>query len=711
MPTELTLKSLEDDLKGALQADLNALLLQVRCRVKAVTLQIFIQLRDQQTSAESQIFSTLSRFLSTIKQSSCCRGELFGVQHVQALLFGEGQRQPYARRAVSLRSGTQSSGVATGEQDCPGCSNKIDRVSEPNVLGPQSDRSLARVKHGLTDYRRLRETERKSTKINRLNDSSVLVNGDRPVHHQKSIEEWGHRGQTQLSLVPISWLLCQQYDAVAGVLFWCKVSEHQKVDKEPRVKGIEPQKDNLQKVESIEQKSSQKRRFRNRWILIKAAVAGLTLTVSGTSVYALTRPCVIGDCDVLNTAQVLNQESQQLLDTVRTPKEVIVAYEKLVEANYQLAQIPFWSKYYEEAQSLLTHYQEEADFVSQIVMAQRQAHEATLSAQEPPHPLPVWEDIRGQWQEAIAQLEQVPPNTGVANLANTKLNEYQYYLSAIDQRITQERDAQAKIAAARQAAQIAEARESVAGSAESWQLVYITWQVVMNRLADISKDTMAYAEAQQLNSIYSARLTASRERYAQEQLSFDAFTQATTFAEQAMQEEQSGRVTQALAAWQNALTNIQQIPEGTSFYEQAQPLLNSYAEELARTEGILAGIVALEEHRPTLNRACTASSPVCSYTLGLTGIQIFMTDLYADGLRQVLTAGIPTTDTDSGQFGLDLELPKVTVLLQTLTTIGNESQVAIQLFDNSDQLIATYDPSVGGYVQPDVEDSEDGSNS
>jgi hypothetical protein len=372
----------------------------------------------------------------------------------------------------------------------------------------------------------------------------------------------------------------------------------------------------------------------------------VTLTLTGVSTYALTRPCVVGSCDVINTAQILNQESQHLLNTAAIPgevitaEEVVTAYENLVEANYQLARIPFWSKYYDVAQELLGQYQEEADFVAQIVNAQRQAYEATLSAQEAPHPLPVWEDIRGQWQEAIAQLSTVPPDTGVTPLATTKLSEYQQYLSDIDQQIDQERAAQAKITEARQVAQIAEARESSASSAASWQLVFVTWQVVINRLAEVPKETMAYAEAQQLNAIYSDRLATSQERHREEQRAQQAYSEATTLAEEALQHEQEGRLTQALVAWQNALTNVQQISEETSYYDQAQPLLSSYGEELARTEEALGTLARLETYRPLLNRACTASSPVCSYILEPEGIQIFMADAYAEGLSQFLSAGM-----------------------------------------------------------------------
>jgi hypothetical protein len=41
----------------------------------------------------------------------------------------------------------------------------------------------------------------------------------------------------------------------------------------------------------------------------------------------------------------------------------------------------------------------------------------------------------------------------------------------------------------------------------------------------------------------------------------------------------------------------------------------------------------------------------------------------------------------------------VTSLLQAISTIGDDSQIAIELYDSGNQLIATYEPSEGGYIQ------------
>ncbi len=671
--TERTLNSLENNLRNVMEAEGNFLKPQVRCCVNSPTLRVFIQHRKPQTSDQPQLHRALSQSLrmvsNAIQQDSGITYDGATLQGAQVMVYYEGQRYPYAKRSL-LRTAENHSSQSALEAGAPDHS-QASTHADPMLEHPIQKNGARQSQLG--EHNQTQES------------------GDRP--NQASF-------RPQAPQAPA--LETSQQSAETHAV--AQSTETQNAEAQNTdAQNTETQSAETQNAKAPEtDASSTPQQLWNRWLIIKATAAGVALAVVGVSTYALTRPCVIGGCSVLVTAQTLNEESHQLLSTVTDPKEVVAAYEKLVEANYQLARIPFWSAYYDDAQHLLIRYQADADVIAQIVQAQRQAYAATLIAQEAPHPLAVWEEIRGQWQEAIAQLDEVPLDTTVANLASIKRTEYQTNLSTIDQRISQEQDAQTKIIAARQAAQIAEDRESTAESAENWQLVYVTWQVVINRLDGIPKDTMAYAEAQHLYAIYSARLTASRDRYLQEQLSYSAYTQALALAEQAMQNEDADRLTEALVAWQNVVSTIQQIPEGTSYYEQAQPLLTSYSEELARTEDTLNRIAMLERYRPILNQACTANVPVCSYTLGLDGIQIFMVESYAERLRQFFIAGLSLTDSNFNQSDLARQLPKMTTLLQTITAIGNESQIAVELFDSESQLIATYDPSVSGYVQPEA---------
>ncbi|MEM7773760.1 MAG: hypothetical protein AAF327_25050, partial [Cyanobacteria bacterium P01_A01_bin.37] len=507
---EPTLKSLEDDLESMLRVKLGDDATQVRCRPASYSLYIFIQHSPCQQSSAVDIYSLLASFLRdrlSTSHRATSLGDWPNVQQILVGLYRKGSPAPYEKRKIQLTSVVNSALVTVGHKSGDSFSGPSSLGAANGSLGVKATKHQHQVQNqvqnqvqiqvsrtaalngGISEDIDFKKTPKKTASPDAIPNRHAIPN--RQTGIQNSADK------PSLDALPSS-------------------------EPEPslRDKLVIPKTALL-----FIQKQVQ-----NRLFLAKAAIVGLTLAVFGTGTYAMTRPCVMGSCEVLDTAQTLNQQSQELLSTATSATEIVNAYEKLLEANYQLEKIPFWSDHYDQARILISEYQEEADFVYQIVGAQRQAHEVTLSTQSPPYPLSFWEDVRGQWREAIAQLKAIPPDTDVAHLANTKLTEYQHYLSTIDHYISREQEAQSKIEAAREAAQIAEARENVANSADSWHLVYITWQVVMNRLEGIPKDTMAYAEAQHLNVIYSAQLTAAQAQNSREQLSYRSYTEATALA-------------------------------------------------------------------------------------------------------------------------------------------------------------------------------------
>src|SRR6476646_10681175 len=67
------------------------------------------------------------------------------------------------------------------------------------------------------------------------------------------------------------------------------------------------------------------------------AGAGVGLFALAGVIYALTRPCVIGACPAIATAQQLSQESAQILQTTKSGQEVLTAQQKLETATQALA--------------------------------------------------------------------------------------------------------------------------------------------------------------------------------------------------------------------------------------------------------------------------------------------------------------------------------------------------------------------------------------
>ncbi len=424
-----------------------------------------------------------------------------------------------------------------------------------------------------------------------------------------------------------------------------------------------------------------------------AGIAVSLFTFTGT-VYALTRPCVIGGCPPLQTAQSLYRSSSQLTQSELTSAAIVEAYEQLVEAGYLLNTIPPWSSYYSTAQSLVPLYEAESRTVGKVVKAQESAMAAANASQNPPHPLETWQDIQGLWRNAIAQLEQIPEDSVVSSFTRTKLSEYQGNLAAINRRITVEQEAQEKILTARTTAQLAETREAIAESVEGWQLAHATWQATVKTLQSVLRNTMAHAEAQQLLAIYEPKLAMARDRRTQEEISATAYNRALSLAAQAQTLEQREQWAQAVSSWQEALTNAEQVPTGTSYHGQAQPLVGAYRAALNQAQDSLRFSVAMQSAMADLSRTCSGGPSICDYTLGDKVIKVQIRPTYDQVVeRTMVSTGLV------GDYNTPAEvLVHANTLLRALAAISENAQVPIELYYSDGSQFGTYMPEFSGYV-------------
>lgn len=429
-------------------------------------------------------------------------------------------------------------------------------------------------------------------------------------------------------------------------------------------------------------------------VLMLCSIVGLGAVASG--VFILTRPCVLGDCQPLEQAQRLSQQSAQLAHPKASANDVVKAYHQLAEANYLLGTIPSWSPRYEVAQALLQTYGARSEIYGKVVASLQQANSAAQKSQNPPHPLATWREIQQLWQGAIAGLETIPSDSPIYLLAQQKRSEYQRNLAGINQRIRTEQRSQDHIAAARSAAEAAQIRETNAKSVDGWQSAYGTWQVVVSTLNTVSRGTMAYAEAEQLLAIYQPRLTTARNRYLQEKASAEAYSQAVQLAQQARLSEQRRQWSQAVEQWRNALANAEQISNGTSYHEQIQALIATYETALSTAQANLRTAVVAQDAETLLGQACAGTSTICSYTMGSgNAIEVRFTSDY-DWAVQAIVTDTPLPGATATQQALR---EYINSLLQTFATASQTAQKPIDFYNSEGQVFATYDAQLGGYAR------------
>lgn len=418
------------------------------------------------------------------------------------------------------------------------------------------------------------------------------------------------------------------------------------------------------------------------------AGTGVALFLLAAIVYPLSRPCVLGTCKEMKTAKQLSAEAAKTLDQAKSVTAPAQAQNQLAQAQKLLKTIPFWSFYYHEAQELLGTYQTQSERLDDVIEIQKKATKAAQRSQNPPHSVKIWQEVQVLWREAIAQIEQLPEDSQLYPWRERKLKEYRANLAAINKRVKSEQLAESKLRAAKGAAQIAQARQGVAQSLESWQQVYATWQTAIQALQQVPKGTVAYQETQPLLDSYRVQLAQAQERKTSEEISASSYNQALRYAGSAKIAEQRNQWSQAVAYWRQALANAQQVPNGTNYHNQALPLRESYSSALQEAQVKLQVAVALQKARADLRKTCSGKPKVCDYTVTNDMMTVYITPEYQKTVRQTAIAADRKKDNKSRRSVNN----HIKTLQTALEAISNNANIPIQVYDPNGSQIGSHNP-------------------
>ncbi len=427
-----------------------------------------------------------------------------------------------------------------------------------------------------------------------------------------------------------------------------------------------------------------------RSALIPWLLAGIGVSVAGftAGLWVMSRPCVLRACEPLQTAHTLSQQSLQIMETAKTGQELQQAQQKLTEATRLLQSVPAWSSHHGDAQALQQAYQPHVQTLDRVLAAESKADTATQKSQALPQPIATLQATQAVWREAIAQLQTVPQTDALFAFAQQHLAAYETNRAAIATLITAEQQAQKKLSLAKETVKVADARQGIAQTSDSWQLAQSTWQVAINTLRGIPTSTTSYTEAQQLLAGYQGKLAAARDRATQEQIAKKAFTQALALAQRAEAVQRQNQWSQAVATWRDALTTIKQVPNNTAYSDPAQPLVASYGTSLKQAEAQLQVAAATQRTRDDLSRICTGSPRMCSYTIANNVIRVQFTPAYE---RQLRTAFVVGQAGDKGTLGGVAN--HIETLQTALQTIADNAGLPLEVYSaDGSELIGSFNP-------------------
>ncbi|MBL1175589.1 hypothetical protein [Pantanalinema sp. GBBB05] len=353
------------------------------------------------------------------------------------------------------------------------------------------------------------------------------------------------------------------------------------------------------------------------WLIVAGGLGAVVMAGAG---FLVSRPCVIGTCEPLQTAQQVSQQAAELAKTAKSPAELAQIQQQLATAQQSLSGIPTWSGQYGTAQAL-------RQSLAQVTTAEQQAESAQQKMATIPQPLSEWQATQVLWQQAIAQMQAIPPENTLHTFAQERLASYQQSLAAANKLMAIEQRAAKQLQSAKETGQVAEARQGIAQALQDWQLVQSTWQVAINTLKQVPQMTTSYGEAQQLQSDYQAKLAAVRSRTGKEQLAGKSYSQAVKLASQATTKQQQNQWSQAVGIWRQAIAVAKRVPAETTQYAEAQNLVTTYSTSLQQAENLV-------RVRTDLEKACAAINPrICNYKITNDLIKVTLTQTYQRTLR------------------------------------------------------------------------------
>jgi hypothetical protein len=423
---------------------------------------------------------------------------------------------------------------------------------------------------------------------------------------------------------------------------------------------------------------------------VMLAGAGVALAVFGASVYALTRPCVIGSCQEIQIAQQLSKDATGTQLAAKSDAEIANVKQRLETAISSLQSIPAWSSSHSRAQELIAGYQKQNQALDISLKGLEAGNMAASKGQNPPHSVSEWKEIQKLWQEAIAHLQQVPPNSSAYPLATTKIKEYQVNLAIANQQAIGENQAQKLLETAKEEARVAKALQGIAQSATQWQQVQTHWQASVSQLQQIEQRTTAYKQAQPLLKTYQAQLKTAGDRYNLERTGASNYNLALSSAQKAQSLAATNKLPDAISQWRDAVSYLRQVPSDTFYRHKVQGLSVSYVQSIKQSQAKLQlKNNKLKQADKDLQQTCAATPRICNYTIASNAIKVKLTPDYAQTLKQTAI-----TARSKGDYNAQIAVvDHVLVFGEALEAISYNAGLRLEVYGANGALIQAYNPN------------------
>ncbi|MBE9100619.1 hypothetical protein [Vacuolonema iberomarrocanum] len=400
------------------------------------------------------------------------------------------------------------------------------------------------------------------------------------------------------------------------------------------------------------------------------------------SVYGVSRPCVVGNCPELQTAQDLEQAAVQQAETAEDVDGLTEAQGQLHQAIATLETIPNWSRRAGRAQEQQQAYEAHAVTLETLTEVAQVAQTARDHSQGAPLSIDSWTRIIAPLETAINRLDGMSPTNPFYASVQQQQQLYEAQLSGYLRQRDMEQAAQEILSMARQGVEMAEARQQIAQSKEQWQLVRITWQVVVNRLNEVPASTYAMIEAERLLQTYEPRLEGAIAQLQRETTAAERLTKATEYAQQAEASAEQFNWQGAIAAWTNAIRETEQIPPGTAQVSEGETLARRYQNAIDDAQENLDNYLAVSLE---IDRACNGEFRKCRLLTVSDEIRIQLSANYLEAIAAARNSGSRDLQAVVTEHQLELR--------RTLQELAARFHLPIEVYDNDSRMLDRHLPN------------------
>ena len=424
--------------------------------------------------------------------------------------------------------------------------------------------------------------------------------------------------------------------------------------------------------------------------LLLPILGGLGLLAIGSGAgYMGTRPCVFSTCTELNTATQLTQSSLAVVNTPGvTGQQVLTAQKQLHQSIDNLESIPLWSSNHGNAQKTLQATTAHAADLDTAVIAMNRAYKAATIVKNPPIPLAKWQESKQMWTDSIANLATIPTSSQIYPLARQKLTDYQGRLSDIERRIAVETTADQKLKSAVDSIKAATQSQLTAATLVQWRAVKTQWTQASDLLNGIPPSTNAYGQAQELLKSYQAKIATAQEKVLEEDKAAQNYQLAVKLAESAKLSQKGDKLAQSVSEWNQSVVAIQSVPQNSTIYAQAKPLVFEYTKNFQQAETKLKTTQKISLANKDLQRTCAGSPQICTYTINNKAIVVRLMSLYTQTLSQTAMAASTQGDSNA-KSGI---INHVNTLGNALQTISENAKLPLEIYGADGKQIQNYRP-------------------